>query len=157
MKQFINKQEETRIDPDEAYMQMAEIWSKRSYATRMKVGALLVDPIHKQIISDGWNGMPIGFPNEDVESIINGEKVTNPLVIHAESNCILKCAKTTVSSAGCTLYIYPFNPCIECTKLIIQAGIKRVVYRFEYRITDGIEILRKAGVEVIKLEQIVKT
>ena len=145
--------EENRIALDEAYLQMAEIWAKRSYATRTKVGALLVDPIKKKIISDGYNGMPSGFPNEEVELIDEkGYIVTNPLVLHAESNSILKCAAFDGGAEGCTLYV-TMSPCNECAKLIIQAKIKRVVYRTEYRIIDSIAILRRAGIEVVKLER----
>lgn len=140
-----------RIDLDEAYMQMAEVWSKRSYATRTKVGALLVNPLTRQIISDGYNGMPRGFPNEEVEfENPDGSITTNPLVIHAESNTILKCAVAHGGSIGCTLYV-TINPCVDCAKLIIQAGIKRVVYRNFYRITEGIAILERAGIEVSKI------
>ena len=140
-----------RIDLDEAYMQMAEIWAQRSYATRSKVGALLVDPISRRITADGYNGMPSGFTNEDVESTnVDGTKTTNPLVLHAESNAILKCAAAGVSSKGCTLYC-THSPCPDCVKLIIQSGIKRVVYRNDYRIADGIPVLKQAGIEVFKL------
>lgn len=143
----------SRIELDEAYMQMAEVWAQRSYATRTKVGALLVDPENRQIMSDGYNGMPSGFPNEDVEILQeDGTLVTNPLVIHAESNAILKCAASDGGSRGCTLYV-TINPCVECAKLIIQAGIKRVVYRSYYRITEGIQILERAKIEVIHLEK----
>jgi dCMP deaminase len=140
-----------RIDLDEAYMQMAEVWAQRSYATRTKVGALLIDPIKRQIVSDGYNGMPSGFPNDEVEFINpDTSKTTNPLVIHAESNAILKCAANHGGAEGCTLYV-TINPCVECAKLIIQSGIKRVVYRDNYRIQDAIEILNFAGIEVVKL------
>jgi dCMP deaminase len=139
-----------RIPLDEAYMQMAEVWAQRSYATRTKVGALLVKD--RQIISDGYNGMPSGFPNEEVEFEKNGQLVTNPLVLHAESNAILKCAKQGgVSSDGSTLYV-TLSPCVDCAKLIIQSGIKRVVYRNEYRIIDSLVILKLAGIEIMKLE-----
>jgi dCMP deaminase len=139
-----------RIPLDEAYMQMAEVWAQRSYATRTKVGALLVKD--RQIISDGYNGMPSGFPNEEVEFEENGQLVTNPLVLHAESNAILKCAKQGgVSSDGSTLYV-TLSPCVDCAKLIIQSGIKRVVYRNEYRIIDSLVILKLAGIEIMKLE-----
>lgn len=140
-----------RIDLDEAYMQMAEIWAQRSYATRSKVGALLVDPIERRILSDGYNGMPSGFPNEEVEfTNPDGTLSTNPLVLHAESNAILKCAASHGGSKGCTLYC-TFSPCPDCAKLIIQAGIKKVVYRNDYRIAEGIPILARAGIEVVKL------
>lgn len=141
----------TRIGFDEAYMQMAEVWAQRSYATRTKVGALLVNPLTRQIVSDGFNGMPSGFPNEDVEFVNpDGSISTNPLVIHAESNTIIKCAVAQGGSIGCTLYV-TINPCVDCAKLIIQSGIKRVVYRNFYRITEGIAILQRAGIEVVKI------
>lgn len=144
----------TRIDLDEAYLQMAEVWAQRSYATRTKVGALLIDPINRQIVSDGYNGLPNGFPNDEVEFVNpDGTKTTNPLVVHAELNSIIKCAANNGGSKGCTLYV-TINPCIYCAALIIQAGIKRVVYRTDYRITEGIEILKRAGIEVIKLEKL---
>lgn len=143
---------ENRISEDEAYMQMAEVWAKRSYAVRSKVGALLVNPIERRIISDGFNGMPIGFPNEEAEfESGDGLFATNPLILHAESNAILKCASYTGGAKGCTLYL-TLSPCTECAKLIIQAGISRVVYRDEYRIIDSIEILRSAGIKVEKLK-----
>lgn len=145
-----------RIDLDEAYMQMAEVWSQRSYATRSKVGALLVK--EKQIISDGYNGMPAGFPNEEVElmedaGLMGGKLVTNPLVLHAEANAILKCAKNGgVSSEGSTLYV-TMTPCVECCKLIIQAGIKNVFYRNQYRDMSSLKILERAGIPVIQLKE----
>jgi dCMP deaminase len=140
-----------RIDLDEAYMQMAEVWSLRSYATRSKVGALIVNPFTRQIISDGWNGMPSGFPNDEVEfKNPDGSLTTNPLVLHAESNAILKCAAEHGGAKDCTLYC-TMSPCPDCAKLIIQAKIKRVVYRNDYRISEGIPILQRAGIEVVKL------
>lgn len=135
-----------RIELDEAYMQMAEVWAQRSYATRMKVGALLVKD--RQIISDGYNGMPTGFPNEEIEYPEGDGLVTNPLGLHAESNAILKCAKSGgVSSEGSTLYV-TMSPCVPCCKLIIQAGIKRVVYRTPYRDLTALDVLRRANIEV---------
>lgn len=141
----------TRISLDEAYMQMAEIWSARSYATRAKVGALLVKD--RQIISDGYNGMPTGFLNSEVElKAPGGGLMTNPLVLHAESNAILKCAKNGgVSSQGATLYI-TMSPCTDCCKLVIQAGIKKVFYRVPYRDLSSIDILKKAGIQVVQLD-----
>ena len=142
----------TRIPLDKAYMQMAEVWSQRSYATRSKVGAILVKD--KQIISDGYNGMPTGFPNDDVEfQNSDGQLETNPLVLHAESNAILKCAKNGgVSSEGSTLYV-TMSPCIGCCKLIIQAGIKNVFYRNAYRDTSSLAILEQAGISVTQLKK----
>jgi dCMP deaminase len=143
-----------RISIDEAYMQMAEVWSNRSYATRKKVGAILVND--KQIISDGYNGMPSGFPNEEVESINDeGELSTNPLTLHGESNAILKCAAAGIRARGSTLYV-TISPCFECSKLIIQSGIIRVVYREDYRLLDGLDNLHRANIEVMKLERIME-
>ena len=140
-----------RISLDEAYLTMAEVWSLRSYATRSQVGSLLVNPELKQIVSDGYNGMPSGMPNEDIEYLEDGVLVTNPLALHSESNAILKCAENPNSSTkGCTLYCV-YSPCLECTKLIIQAKIKRVVYRIQYRNAQGIDILRQRGIEVVQL------
>ena len=112
----------------------------------------------RQIISDGYNGMPTGFPNEEVELIedaglAGGKLVTNPLVLHAESNAILKCAKNGgVSSEGSTLYV-TMSPCVECCKLIIQAGIKNVFYRTAYRDLSSLAILEKAGIPVVQLKE----
>lgn len=126
---------------DERYLRMARIWSENSYCKRRQVGALLVKD--KSIISDGYNGTPSGFENlcEDEDN------KTKPYVLHAEANAITKVAKSGNSSDGATLYVTA-SPCIECAKLIIQAGIKRVVYSEHYRYTDGVELLEKAGVEV---------
>ena len=140
-----------RIDLNEAYMQMAEIWAKRSYAERAQVGALLVKD--KQIISDGYNGMPSGFPHEELEYLDDqGTLVTNPLGLHAESNTLMKLIRNGagVSSEGADLYV-TMSPCPDCTKLIIQAKIKRVYYRIKYRRTESLEILARAGIEVIHL------
>ncbi|MCH5235422.1 MAG: dCMP deaminase family protein [Muribaculaceae bacterium] len=124
---------------DLRYLKMARIWSENSYCTRRKVGALLVKD--KMIISDGYNGTPSGFPNicEDENNR------TLPYVLHAEANAITKVAKSNNSSADSTLYVTD-SPCIECAKLIIQAGIKRVVYSKLYRITDGVDLLNTAGI-----------
>ena len=119
---------------------MARIWSENSYCTRRKVGALLVKD--KMIISDGYNGTPSGFPNICEDS----DNRTFPYVLHAEANAITKVAKSNNSSEGSTLYVTD-SPCIECAKLIIQAGIKRVVYSKLYRVTDGIELMKIAGIE----------
>ena len=126
---------------DRRYMRMAFIWSENSYCQRRKVGALLVKD--KMIISDGYNGTPSGFENicEDENN------VTKPYVLHAEANAITKIARSNNSSEGATLYVTA-SPCIECAKLIIQAGIKRVVYSEKYRLEDGLELLRKANIEV---------
>ncbi len=124
---------------------MAAIWAKNSYCTRRQVGALLVKD--RMIISDGYNGTPSGFENVCEDE--NG--VTKPYVLHAEANAITKVAKSHNSSDGATLYITD-SPCMECAKLIIQAGIRRVVYAREYRIVDGVGLLRRAGIEVEKIE-----
>ena len=124
---------------DLRYLKMARIWSENSYCIRRKVGAILVKD--KMIISDGYNGTPSGFPN-----VCEGpDHRTLPYVLHAEANAITKVAKSNNSSDGSTLYVTD-SPCIECAKLIIQAGIKRVVYSKLYRVTDGIELLNTAGI-----------
>ena len=122
---------------------MASVWAKNSYCSRRQVGAILVKD--RMIISDGYNGTPSGFENVCEDE--NG--VTKPYVLHAEANAITKVAKSHNSSDGATLYITD-SPCMECAKLIIQAGIKRVVYAREYRIIDGVDLLRRAGIEVEK-------
>lgn len=126
---------------DDRYLRMALIWSENSYCTRRKVGCLVVKD--KMIISDGYNGTPSGFENICEDN--NG--VTKPYVLHAEANAITKLARSNNNSDGATIYCTD-SPCIECAKLIIQAGIKRVVYYREYRITDGIDLLRRAGIKV---------
>ena len=130
---------------DRRYLEMAEIWARNSYCKRRQVGALLVKD--NMIISDGYNGTPSGFENVCEE---NG--VTKPYVLHAEANAISKIAKSGNSSAGATLYVTA-SPCMECAKLIIQSGIKRVVYKDEYRLTDGIDLLRRAGIEVERIDE----
>ena len=132
---------------DRRYLRMAKIWAENSYCVRRKVGALLVKD--GMIISDGYNGTPSGFENvcEDEDGF------TKPYVLHAEANAITKVAQSNNSSRGATLYITS-SPCMECSKLIIQAGIKRVVYHEKYRITDGLDILEKAGIEILHLENI---
>ena len=130
---------------DDKYIKMAEIWAGNSYCKRRQVGALLVKD--RMIISDGYNGTPSGFENNCEDE--NG--VTKPYVLHAEANAITKVAKSGNSSQDATLYVTA-APCIECSKLIIQAGIKRVVYKDEYRLMDGVELLRKAGIEVEKVD-----
>ena len=129
---------------DRRYLRMAKIWSENSYCERRKVGALIVKD--KMIISDGYNGTPSGFPNVCESS----EGVTLPYVLHAEANAITKVARSNNSSEGGTLYVST-SPCMECSKLIIQSGIKRVVFSELYRITDGLDHLRQAGIEVIHL------
>lgn len=124
---------------------MACIWSENSYCQRRKVGALIVKD--KMIISDGYNGTPSGFENicEDENN------VTKPYVLHAEANAITKIARSNNSSDNATMYVTA-SPCIECAKLIIQAGIKRVVYSEHYRLEDGIELLKRAGIEVLYVD-----
>ena len=129
---------------DHSYLEMAEIWAQNSYCKRRKVGALLVKD--RMIISDGYNGTPSGF-----ENICEEDGVTKPYVLHAEANAITKVEKSGNSSEGATLYVTA-SPCLECSKLIIQSGIKRVVYRDEYRLTDGIDLLRRAGIEVERVD-----
>jgi len=130
---------------DSRYLRMARIWAENSYCQRRQVGALVVKD--KMIISDGYNGTPSGFENvcEDEEGL------TKTYVLHAEANAITKLARSSNNSDGATIYITA-SPCIECAKLIIQAGIKRVVYGEKYRLTDGIELLQRAGIEVVLLE-----
>ncbi|MBR1789455.1 MAG: dCMP deaminase family protein [Bacteroidaceae bacterium] len=131
-------------DLDLRYLRMAAIWAENSYCQRRQVGALIVKD--KMIISDGYNGTPSGFENicEDEDNL------TKPYVLHAEANAITKIARSGNNSDGATLYVTD-SPCIECAKLIIQAGIKRVIYAREYRITDGIQLLRRAGIETLFL------
>ena len=126
------------------YMRMARIWAENSYCKRRQVGALVVK--NKAIISDGYNGTPSGFENVCEDD----NNVTKPYVLHAEANAITKLARSSNNSDGATLYVTD-APCIECSKLIIQAGIKRVVYAKQYRLTDGIELLGRANIEVIHL------
>ena len=133
---------------DSSYLEMARVWAKNSYCTRRKVGALLVKD--RMIISDGFNGTPAGFENI-CEDPSTGK--TKPYVLHAEANAITKVAKSGNNSEGATLYVTD-APCLECSKLIIQAGIKRVVYMIEYSVKDGIELLRRAGIEVCKYDNI---
>ncbi|MBF1643888.1 MAG: dCMP deaminase family protein [Prevotella sp.] len=126
---------------DYRYLRMARIWAENSYCRRRQVGALVVKD--KMIISDGYNGTPSGF-----ENICEDETGTTfPYVLHAEANAITKLARSSNNSDGATLYVTA-SPCIECSKLIIQAGIRRVVYAEKYRLTDGIDLLEKAGVKV---------
>ena len=126
---------------DKRYMRMALIWAENSYCQRRQVGALIVKD--KMIISDGYNGTPAGFENVCEDE--NG--VTRPYVLHAEANAITKIARSGNNSEGATLYVTD-APCIECSKLIIQSGIKKVFYARQYRLTDGIDLLQRAGIEV---------
>lgn len=128
---------------DLSYLKMAQVWSENSYCVRRKVGALIVKD--KMIISDGYNGTPAGFENVCENEL--GQ--TKSYVLHAEANAITKVAKSNNSSEGATLYVTD-APCMECSKLIIQAGIRRVVYSKEYRNTEGLELLERAGIEICK-------
>ncbi len=132
---------------DNRYLEMAQVWAKNSYCKRRQVGALIVKD--RMIISDGYNGTPSGFENICEDE--NG--VTKPYVLHAEANAITKVAQSGNSSQGATLYVTA-SPCMECAKLIIQAGIKRVVYQDQYRLMDGIDLLQKAGIECVHIEKI---
>lgn len=136
----MTKQQELDI----RYLRMAYIWAENSYCKRRQVGALIVKD--KMIISDGYNGTPSGFENicEDTNGL------TKPYVLHAEANAITKIARSSNNSDGATLYVTD-APCIECSKLIIQAGIKRVIFARQYRLTDGLELLKRAGIELINI------
>ena len=135
---------EKQLQLDKRYLRMARIWAENSYCIRRQVGALIVKD--KMIISDGFNGTPSGFENicEDEDG------KTTAYVLHAEANAITKVAKSANASDGATLYVTT-SPCIECAKLIIQSGIKKVVYCEPYRIDDGIRLLKRAGIEVLQL------
>ena len=153
MKEIDNKQQKVTASSlqgarggsslDLRYLRMARIWSENSYCVRRQVGALVVKD--KMIISDGYNGTPSGF-----ENVCEEDGVTKPYVLHAEANAITKIARSGNNSEGATLYVTD-SPCIECAKLIIQAGIRRVVFSRSYRLTDGIDLLRRAGIEVQQL------
>lgn len=137
--------EEKQRQLDIRYMKMARIWAENSYCVRRQVGALIVRD--KMIISDGYNGTPSGF-----ENICEDETgKTKPYVLHAEANAITKVAKSNNSSEGATLYVTS-SPCIECAKLIIQSGIKRIVYADSYHSMDGIDLLKRVGIEIVKVE-----
>ena len=137
---MVSKEKQRKLDL--RYLKMARIWAQNSYCQRRQVGALVVKD--GMIISDGYNGTPSGFENicEDENN------VTKPYVLHAEANAITKLARSNNNSEGATIYITA-SPCIECAKLIIQAGIKRVVYGEQYRLTDGVDLLKRAGIETI--------
>ena len=132
---------------DKRYLRMATIWAENSYCVRRKVGAIIVK--NQMIISDGYNGTPAGFENvcEDEQGL------TKPYVLHAEANAITKVARSNNSSDCSTLYVTA-SPCVECAKLIIQAGIRRVVFNELYRITDGIDLLERAGIECVHIPQL---
>lgn len=140
----MNKAEKKQLRYDKAYMRMAMEWAKLSHCQRKQVGSLIVKD--RMIISDGYNGTPTGFENACEDE----EYYTKWYVLHAEANAIMKVASSTQSCAGATLYI-TLSPCKECSKLIHQAGIKRVVYATQYKDVSGIEFLERAGVEVVAL------
>lgn len=141
----MNKDPKKQRELDQRYLRMARIWAENSYCRRRQVGALIVKD--KMIISDGYNGTPSGFENlcEDEQGL------TKPYVLHAEANAITKIARSGNNSDGATLYVTA-SPCIECAKLIIQAGIRRVIYGEPYRLDDGLELLRRAGIEVVYVD-----
>lgn len=132
---------------DKRYLRMSRIWAENSYCQRRKVGALIVKD--SMIISDGFNGTPSGFENVCEDE--SGQ--TKPYVLHAEANAITKVARSNNSSDGATLYVTA-SPCLECSKLIIQSGIKRVVFNELYRLADGIGLLERAGVECVHIQSI---
>jgi dCMP deaminase len=136
--------EDKQLLLDKRYLAMARIWAQNSYCTRRQVGAILVKD--KMIISDGYNGTPSGFENQCEDE----DGMTKPYVLHAEANAITKVARSNNSSEGATLYVTA-SPCIECAKLIIQAGIKRVVFSEKYRTEDGILLLQRANIEIVHL------
>lgn len=147
----VSAQRQHKIDV--TYIKMAQTWADLSHALRKKVGALIVK--NNTIIADGYNGTPSGFENECEEAVNNEDGTfreyrTKWYVLHAESNALAKVAKSTQSSEGATLYV-TYSPCTECSKLILQAGIKKVVYLEEYRDIAGLDFLRRAGVEIKKI------
>jgi dCMP deaminase len=138
---------EKQLAIDKRYLKMARIWASNSYCIRRQVGALLVK--EKMIISDGYNGTPSGFENECEDE----HDHTKSYVLHAEANAITKVAKSNNSSDGSTLYITT-SPCVECAKLIIQSGIIRVVFQEKYRITDGLDLLERAKIELVHIPEL---
>ena len=140
----------TQEQSDKYYIKVAKLCSKNSYAIKLQVGAIIVKD--GQIMSDGFNGTPCGFENKCEVKSMDGSLHTLSYVLHAESNAILKCAKYGRATNGSTLYI-THSPCIECAKLIIQAGIIRVVYLEEYKTLDGVELLKRIGIKVEKFEE----
>lgn len=140
----MGSENDKRVQLDRRYLRMAKIWAENSYCKRRQVGAIIVKD--KMIISDGFNGTPSGFENVCEDS----DGMTKPYVLHAEANALTKVARSNNSSDGATLYVTA-SPCLECSKLIIQSGITRVVYDELYRLTDGIDLLKRAGVECVHL------
>ena len=143
----MENRQQKQHDLDLRYLRMATIWAENSYCERRKVGALIVKD--KMIISDGYNGTPSGFENI-CEDEVTGK--TKPYVLHAEANAITKVAKSANNCDGSTLYITA-APCIECSKLIIQAGIRRVVYADAYRSDEGLALLRRVGLEIAQVAE----
>ena len=141
----MNTPEEKQLKLDKRYIRMASVWAENSYCKRRQVGAILVKD--KMIISDGYNGTPSGFENVCEDE--NNE--TKPYVLHAEANAITKVARSNNSSEGATMYVTS-SPCIECAKLIIQSGITRVVYANSYRLSDGVELLERADIEIVYVD-----
>ena len=141
----MNNTDKIQLELDKRYIRMANIWAENSYCQRRKVGCLVVRG--NMIISDGYNGTPSGFENVCEDD----NNVTKPYVLHAEANAITKIARSGNCSEGATMYVTA-SPCIECAKLIIQSGIRRVVYSEKYRLEDGLELLRRAGIEVSYME-----
>ena len=139
----------TQEQSDKYYIKVAQLCAKNSYAIKLQVGAIIVKD--GQIMSDGFNGTPCGFENKCEVKSMDDSLHTLSYVLHAESNAILKCAKYGRPTNGSTLYI-TYSPCIECAKLIIQAGIIRVVYLEDYKKSEGLELLKKAGINVEKFE-----
>ena len=140
----MGSENDKRVQLDRRYLRMAKIWAENSYCKRRQVGAIIVKD--KMIISDGFNGTPSGFENVCEDS----DGMTKPYVLHAEANALTKVARSNNSSDGATLYVTA-SPCLECSKLIIQSGITRVVYDELYRLTDGIDLLKRAGIECVHL------
>lgn len=148
-KKILTDKKHKQLRYDIAYMKMAQEFAELSYAERAKVGCVIVSS-EGQIISQGYNGMPAGMDNCCEHMDAEGNLVTNIEVLHAESNAITKCAKWGSSTENCTIYV-TLSPCIECAKLIIQAGIRRVVYKEKYRNADSIKLLMNAGITVEQL------
>lgn len=141
--QSLSQDKQNKVD--RLYLKMAKVWAENSHCKRSQVGCLIVS--NRQIISDGYNGTPSGFPN-NCEDCDNN---TLPTVLHAEANAITKIAKSTNSAEGSTLYV-TLSPCFDCAKLIIQAGIKRIVYSEVYRKTDSFKLFEEAGIEIKQME-----
>lgn len=141
------KSNKKQLRYDRAYLRMAQSWSSLSHCNRKKVGAIIVKD--DMIISDGYNGTPSGFDN----CCENDQGETHWYVLHAEANAILKVSKSTNNSKGATLYL-TLSPCKDCSKLILQAGIKRVVFQNSYKDTSGIDFLKEAGIELLQIEDV---